>query len=297
MSTDTATWSIWEQLSEPIHGPVPDGRPAWKDNAYLAFWDPSSEVFGAAHVSTSPNAEGRRARFSISIRGKAVEIVEELAPGTFESDSISFGLDDTIRVRSDELTGTLTNTPIFAVADYSRNSVIPPLPDCEPLQHFQRAAAVRGDFVLGGGERVTFEGHGFRDRTWGYRDESSSITEYIAFMVVFPDHSLTAMRFHGTDGSDRTEGYRLDADGNASPVAGIEVTRDASGLLHSARLTAADGDIELTAQPRAGGFWVPMGWVRHGPTMSAYDEFLPVVTGDGRTGFAMVEHGSIRNLF
>jgi hypothetical protein len=276
---------------------VPEGRPAWKDNAYLAFWDPSSEVFGAAHVSTSPNAEGRRARFSISINGRAVEIVEDLAPGTFESDSISFGLDDAIRVRTSELTGTLTNNPIFAVADYSQHSVIPPLPGCEPLQHFQRAAAVRGDFVLANGEQVGFEGHGFRDRTWGYRDESSSITEYIAFMVVFPDHSLTAMRFHGTDGSDRTEGYRLDTAGQAKPVTGIEITRDASGLLHSARLTSSDGDITLAAEPRMGGFWVPMGWVRHGPTMSAYDEFLPVVTQAGQRGFAMVEHGNIRNLF
>jgi len=297
MSTQTTAWSIWEQLSEPIHGTVPDGKPAWKDNAYLAFWDPTSEVFGAAHVSTSPNAEGRRARFSISIQGRAVEIVEDLAPGTFESDSISFGLDDTIRVRSAELTGTLTNTPIFAVADYSRHSVIPPLPGCEPLQHFQRAASVRGDFVLADGERVTFEGHGFRDRTWGYRDESSSISEYIAFMVVFSDHSLTAMRFHGTDGSDRTEGYLLHGEGEPQPITAIEVTRDASGLLHSARLAASSGDIELSARPRAGGFWVPMGWVRHGPTMSAYDEFRPVVTEDGRKGFAMIEHGGIRNLF
>jgi hypothetical protein len=276
---------------------VPEGRPAWKDNAYIAFWDPASEVFGAAHVSTSPNAEGRRARFSISIRGKAVEIVEELAPGTFESDSISFGLDESIRVRSSELTGTLTNTPIFTPADYSQNSIIPPTVPGEPLQHFQRAAEVRGDFVLGDGERVTFEGHGFRDRTWGYRDESTSIVEYIAFMMVFPDHAVTAMRFVGPDGSDRTEGYRLDGTGEPKPVTGIEVTRDASGLLHSARLDTSSGPVELTAEPRAGGFWVPMGWVRRGPTMSAYDEFLPVLTSGGTRGFAMVEHGSVRNLF
>ena len=91
--------------------------------------------------------------------------------------------------------------------------------------------------------------------------------------------------------------YRLDGSDERKPITGIEVTRDASGLLHSARLDTAGGQVELTAEPRAGGFWVPMGWVRRGPTMSAYDEFLPVVTGDGERGFAMVEHGSVRNLF
>jgi hypothetical protein len=152
---------------EPIHWPVPDGRPAWKDDAYLAFWDPANHVFGAAHVSTSPNAEGRRARFSISVNGRAIEIVEDLDPGTFSSGSITFGLDDTIRISTPELSGTLRNTPVFALADYSRHSVIPELIPGEPPRHFQRAARITGDFVLDGDRQVEFGGHGFQDRTWG----------------------------------------------------------------------------------------------------------------------------------
>ena len=57
--------SAWGPLSEPIHtDPLPAGRPAFRDNAFLGFWDAGGDVFGAFHVSTSPNAEGRRARFA-----------------------------------------------------------------------------------------------------------------------------------------------------------------------------------------------------------------------------------------
>jgi hypothetical protein len=297
MTIDRGVDTQWGPLSEPIHGPVPQGRPAWKDNAYLSFWDPPNRVFGTVHVSTSPNAEGRRARFSLSIAGRVIEIVEELQPGTFRSDSITFGLDDTVIVDSPDLSGTLTNLPRFAMADYSTRSIIPPTVAGEPLQHFQRAARVHGRFTLSSGQSVTFNGDGFRDRTWGYRDESTSIVEYIAIMAVFDDRALTAMRFIGTDGSDRTEGYLLD-ENRAIAVNTIKVTRDAAGLLASASFPLqGKPDLGFTSLGRVGGFWVPMGWTRRGPAMSAFDEFTPVRTSTGEDSFAMIEHGILRNLF
>jgi hypothetical protein len=86
--------SVWGPLSEPIHtDPLPEGRPAFRDNAFLGFWDHGGQVFGAVHVSTSPNSEGRRARFSLSVGGRATEIVEPLEPYSFGSPSIAFDLD------------------------------------------------------------------------------------------------------------------------------------------------------------------------------------------------------------
>src|SRR5437016_5702647 len=254
--------STWGPLAEPIHTePLPAGRPPFRDNAYLAFWDRAGEVQGVFHVSTSPNAEGRRARFSLAAGGlRPVEVVEPLEPGAFDSPSIGFDLDQRITVDAPGLRGELRCTPRFALADYSNGSIIPPLVPGEPLQHFQRAAFVEGRFTVGGRE-VVVDGFGMRDRTWGYRDESVSIAEYIAVIALFDDFAVTSMRFLGADGADRTEGYRL-ADA-AEAVAAMGITRDASGLLAAAHLTMADGrPLELRVAGRLGGFWVPMGWER-----------------------------------
>src|SRR2546429_194022 len=96
-----------------------------------------------------------------------------------------------------------------------------------------------------GGRAVTIDGFGIRDRTWGYRDESVSIAEYIAVTAVFDDFALTTMRFVGADGTDRTEGYRLGE--TAEPVVALGVTRDASRPLAAAPLTT-DGGAALGAR-------------------------------------------------
>ena len=95
----SASVAFADPLNQPIHGSVPDGRPPWRDNAYVCFWDPVQEVVGVLHVSTSPNAEGRRARFSLAVGGRSIEIVEEPHDrGAFKSASVEYPLDDTIRV-------------------------------------------------------------------------------------------------------------------------------------------------------------------------------------------------------
>jgi hypothetical protein len=97
--------SSFAPLLTPIHGPVPEGHPPWKDNAFLAFSDVNNDLFGSVHVSTSPNAGGRRARFSISLQGKVIEVIEDLASGTFTSESISFEMGAPITVRTPRLSG------------------------------------------------------------------------------------------------------------------------------------------------------------------------------------------------
>src|SRR5436190_5659619 len=88
MSSVETTQGAWGPLSEPIHGPVPEGAPPYKDNAYLAFWDDKAGVYGVFHFSTSPNAEGRRARVTVQAGGRTAEIIETPDPGTFDTDSI-----------------------------------------------------------------------------------------------------------------------------------------------------------------------------------------------------------------
>jgi hypothetical protein len=285
-----------DPLNEPIHGPVPEGRPPWRDNAYVCFWDPRHDLVGVLHVSTSPNAEGRRARFSLSVGGRAVELIEPLEPGVFRSASTTYDLDDRVVVDSDRVSAELRLEPRFSIADYSVGEVIPPLVAGEPQQHFQQAVGVTGRVEFDGHE-IEVDGEGFRDRTWAYRDESAHIDEYISFMVVFPSYALTALRFHDVEGGNRIDGFQMH-DHRVTRVIGVGVTRSGAGLLAEGEIEVTDGDpLIFRAGERKGGFWVPMGPERRGPTLSAYDEFVELSTPDGERGYGFIEHASLRRLF
>ncbi len=286
----------WGELAHPVRDDHPgQDMPAWKDNAYLCFWDPEHDAHGVIHVSTSPNAEGRRARASFSVRGRTAEVAEELEPGSFASESISFGLDGPIEVRSDRIEASLDHAPRGRWCDYGTTGVVPELVEGEPLQHFQGAAAVTGSVSVDG-ERSEVDGVGLRDRTWGYRDESKMWPEYIGIIADIDGRLLTVMKFRN-DGGSASAGFML-SDGE--PVAVDELsglTRDPAGLFAAASVTLADGEaLDLRMTGRMAGFWVPMGWERQGPTMSAYDELIAIRTGDGRVGHGMVEQGIVRQL-
>jgi hypothetical protein len=286
----------WGPLAEPIHNDAQTATRPWRDNAFLSFWDPERDVFGTLHVSTSPNAEGRRARISVQAGGKVVEVVESLEPGTFSSDSISFDGGASFSVDSPHVSGELTFLPLFALADYTgdRAPVAFSLDEEQPLMHYQRAAGVSGRLTVDG-RLFDVDGKGFRDRTWGFRDESESVNEYFGFMFVFPSFAIDAMRLLG-NGGDATLGYGLDD--RAEIVTSVSMTRDASGLFAASDVVLADGrSFEIRIDERFGGFWCPMGWERKGPTLSAFDEFCSLRTSDGQVGSGLVEQGIVKRLF
>lgn len=269
----------------------------WRDNAYLAFWSADNAVRGVVHVSTSPNWAGRRARVSISVNNVAVEFAEELDPGTFTSASVEYDQSGhRIEVRHDEVTLELRMTPSLSIADYSTTDVIPALVPDHPLQHLQQRATVVGSVVLHGeggpSEVKAFSGAGLRDRTWGYRDEGAAFSEYVAVMVDFGESFVTAMKFKGVDGSIRMNGFELFAD-RAEPIDALSIRRDSAGLFSGARINSGSDEREIERTRFVGGFWVPMGTERTGPTFSAYDEFVTVKSG----GAGVIEQGILRTLF
>jgi hypothetical protein len=290
----TAT-SGWGPLGHPIDPRVAPGGPAWRDNAYLAFWSDDLTTFGCFHASTSPNAAGRRTRLSVSHHGRVVEIVEEPDPGTFDTASLSFDLDTRVRIDNPSLSGEIHCTPLWAPAEYSQRA-IPSLEGGMPLTHHQRAGRFTGDLMVDG-RPVTFTGSGFRDRTWGSRDEAVSIDEYIGVMGVYSDCAITVIRMRSTTGVDHTEGFVLDAFSARAVSSMTEIVRDASGLYASSLLSFADGE-ELTVATtgRAGGFWLPLGAQRSGPVISAYDEYTTSILSDGQTGITMIEQGVLKTL-
>jgi len=287
--------AVWP-LAQPIRTDDPAGPSPWRDNAFLSFWDPIREIFGTLHVSTSPNAGGRRARLSVSVDGLHREVIEPLEPGSFRSESMSFDLESgrgTAAAPGIEL--DVATTPLFTLADFRSKEVIPRM-GTEPLQHFQTTVGVSGHCRIDGHE-TAIDGRGIRDRTWGHRDESVNISEYVWLFATFDDFTVTAMRFHNDSGHNVTDGFVLGAH-ECRPVEGLTLTRDAAGLCAGAALKLADGDsLELRSGGRRAGFWVPMGDERDGPTMSCFDEFAPFTAADGRAGFGLAEHGVVRRLY
>ncbi|MHB8693722.1 MAG: hypothetical protein ACYDHH_20995, partial [Solirubrobacteraceae bacterium] len=287
----------WGPLCEPVHTDIPDVGKPWRDNAFVGFWDVKRQVYGTLHVSTSPNAEGRRARFSLQFGTKTVEVIEALAPGSFSGKSIQFDGGASFTINAPRVSAEITTAPVRALGDWTgeRAPLSFSLEKEQPLMHYQRTAAVTGVITLDG-DTVEIDGDGIRDRTWGFRDESLSMAEYFGFIWIFEDLTVTAFKGLGEDGRTEVLGYFLAED--ARPLRSVSLTRDASGLFAASRLEVADGTaLEVRATGRQAGFWCPMGWERTGPTLSAYNEFCNLRRPDGHEGFGLIEQGILRRLY
>lgn len=297
--TETLT-GTWGPLAQPLHADIPDDPRPWRDNAFLCFWDPAQQLTGVLHVSASPNATGgRRARVSVRLGHISAEVIEELGYATWNSDSISFDPDSGFTVDTPRVAGSLHFTPHHALAVFLGESAPKAfsLDDAHPLHHYQRSARVRGSLTVHG-QTVEVDGFGYRDRTWGFREESASVDEYYGCMWVFPEFSVSAIHLLGQDGRKATIGFICDAE-RTVPVTGMSIVRDAAGLFQATRIDRRDGDpLEVRLVERYGTFWCPMGMEQQtGPTLSAYDEWGSLRTADGADGFGLLEQGITRKLF
>ena len=191
MSTAT---EVDNPIETPIHTEIPHGdqTAAWKDNAYVAFWDPDQNAFGVIHMSTSPNAEGRRARISLHVDGVVTEVIEELPPCSYQSASIAFDLQGRVTVDHPDLTMSLDLSQRLALADFSPagREIIPPMGGA-PVQHYEQTVDVTGPCVVNRRE-LQLSATGIRDRTFGYRDESVGTDEYVWFFLTFPTYPCGA---------------------------------------------------------------------------------------------------------
>ncbi len=273
---DTAT--DWGPIGEPLHpGAAGPDDPIYRENAFLTFAALTGEhetdpVYGEVHVSTSPNSDGgRRARFTLVRRGRVTEVVEPLDAGSFRSDSIDFDPAGPATVKTGRINAELTYTPRFVPGNYTENAVLGTVQE-STLNHYQQGVDVHGRFEIDG-ESFEITSPGFRDRTWGYRDEPKQWIDGYGFCVNADDFDFTCIRNMDPEHHAVTDGFLLSKDGSLS-LTGIEFHWDPN-MLDRAELTFADGSVR-TITNRARQYtpvWFPMGPGRTAPSITTWSEY------------------------
>lgn len=293
MGSDKAGWGA---LAEPIHTDkvLPPNAPPWRENAFFAYFDRDRKVYGTSHFTGSLNAGGRRARTSLVVDGRAVEIVEPMPLGEFGTPGVQVDLGGHIIAKSDELHADLNFVAGRDQIDYSASKALPGLDDAEPLRHYQGSGTWSGTISVGGNS-IDVSGGCLRDRTWGYREEIQHWLEYYACFILFDDFDLTMMKFHVKDGTAPAHGAMVGS--RSGRITDGTVRRNGWGSI--TRLDAALGDggtVEMSVAPCEARIWCPLG-EPDGPTaITVYDEFVEVTTQDGVKGFGVVEQGILRQL-
>jgi hypothetical protein len=190
----------------------------------------------------------------------------------------------------------LEAAPRFVPADYSASGVIPTLEGAaEPLLHYQQGATVAGRLILKEHD-VTINGLGFRDRTWGPRNESVQFVEWLGLEACLPDFDLTVIKFRDAAGAISAHGFLLSDDG-ATTVTEIDVTREAGGRLDGVFLRTEDNRaMRFGVRRSRGSFWLPMGQGGAPPSTVAFDENVDFDLDGFVVGSGLAEQGAVHVL-
>jgi hypothetical protein len=289
---------VWGPLSHPALAAIEAGSPPWKDHIYIAFWDPESQAYGFLHWNGSPNHPTTKVQANIALGGKEFDFIEQLPPQAthFSSPSAEHDLKSAIEYKHARLKGSLTMAPEFAAINYGPGGSIPALADHEPLQHFQSGLTITGELELDGVGH-TIDAHGFRTRTWGYRDDSEQFPEYFYLWATFDDYAISVIKHVHPDGRQKTGGA-LVTDGGAIPISDVHLPKDRAGFAYEVTVDLADGTSRtLDRGERVWGGWCPIGLPkRNGPTFAAFDEVVGFTGPNGEFGYGLSEYGHIRRV-
>lgn len=280
----------WGPIGEPakVDAAGPDD-PVYRDNAFLTFWSLEGDdpTYGEVHVSTSPNSEGRRARFTIYRGGKVTNVFEPLEPGSFTSESIHFDPRGLATVKAEGVSAEIRYAPRFVPGDYTENAVLGSVQQVT-LNHYQQGVEVTGSFDVGG-ESFELTTRGFRDRTWGYRDEPKQWIDGFGFCVTTEDFDFTCIRNMDNHENTVTDGFLLSAEGSLA-LSDIVFHWDPNMLDH-ADLTFADGSERTitNVNRQYTPIWFPMGPGRTAPSITTWSEYC-TFDAWGSTGHGIVGH-------
>jgi hypothetical protein len=289
----------WGPLAEPMHvdKQIAPDDPPWRENSFFAFSDREQRCFIVVHFQGGKTDAGMFARVSVLQDDHLTEVYEPMGPMVFGSEHVSLDLAGRIQAKTDDLELDLTLTPLRVPVDYSPSAALPGLRKSEPLQHFEQAGEFTGTVSTKWGSLV-LSGSVIRDRTWGWRQDIASWTEYYASFFSFDDFDLAVMKFCTPDGDVPAHG-QLVGSRDGEVVASEVIRRDGKGTIVELAVTLADGRT-LTAhlgQPEARIF-CPLNDPKGPAALTAYDDLVPITLVDadgGRAhGFGIMEQGILR---
>jgi hypothetical protein len=298
MTTQEAGLGRWGALATPIHHGVDalddDGTP-WREYVLFCWWDPAAEVYVMTHHMSSPDPDfPGRSRVSAWAGGRSFELVEPTHLGSHQSDHISVDLDGRLHVDHPELRLDVTFDPKYQAIDFHSLRGLPSRKADQPLHHYEQPQRATGTIAVRGTERG-FDGVGLRDRTWGYRSESSLWEEYQYLMADLGDEFLVFWKLKGIGAPQIDLAFRLTDEGQQQ-LEQFAFARNGSGLLNDVATVLPQGEVTIEIADRPVGFWVPQGGRQTGPTFSAYDEFVHLQLSDGRSGAGLATYGILRRL-
>ena len=285
----------WGPLAEPLHvdKQIAPDDPPWRENCFFSLNDREQRCFIIVHFQGGRTDAGMFARVSILQDDHLTEIYEPMDAMTFSSEHVSLDLSGRITAKTDEVELDLTLTPLRVPVDYSPSAALPGLKKSEPLQHFEQAGRFTGSVSTKWGA-LELSGTVIRDRTWGWRQDIASWTEYYASFFSFGDFDLAVMKFCTPDGDVPAHGALVGA--RTGEVVGAEIIRrNETGTIAEFEVSLEDGSaMRLHLSKPEARIFCPLNDPKGPAALTAYDDLVEIRTDDGAIGFGIMEQGILR---
>jgi hypothetical protein len=311
-TSDHVPFRDWGGLANPVHVAAPQDQEGftsqypWKDNAWFVFWDAEQGISAAIHCSTSFNGGQRFARAVLAHAGQVVSCDETPDVGRLSSASID--LDDAllpkgtatgthrVHVCGADLEFELTLTPRWRPMDWTVLHLVPALGAAPELNHWQQGYLATGHVRIGA-RRLDFNGGGFRDRTWGWRQESEQWNELYAVNVGLEKCDISMCKFLLSDGSSRAGGFVQDDQG-MHEVVDSTLLYNKFGLAGRLEIRAEElAPLVLDMGPGEAGWWLSFGKPgSQAPVWTEYQHLGSFDGGEWGRGYGCVPHAILRRL-
>jgi hypothetical protein len=311
-ASDHAPHRDWGGLASAVSSTAPQGHEAfaakypWRDNAWLVFWDSERHISAAIHCSTSFNGGQRFARAVLAHDGRVVSCDE--IPDVGRLSTLSINLDSAllptahatgahrVAVSTPEFEFDLTLTARWRPMDWTVLHVVPSLGEAPELNHWQQGFLATGHVRIGG-QQLEFNGGGFRDRTWGWRQESGQWNELYAVNVGLEKCDISMCKFLLPDGSSKAGGF-IQADDGMHEVLDSTLLYNKFGL--AARIKVeAEGlqPLVLDMGPGEAGWWLSFAKPEsQAPVWTEYQHLGSFDGGEWGRGYGCIPHAILRRL-
>ena len=279
--------------------PVADPSPRWTDEMSFSAWDPGSGHLLLARVTVHPNQRRTSAAVHVwtddALR-RSLTAVGDLGPTDWDvltvDDAVTVrlvasGQTWAVQVDGDGIRAHLEwdgTGPVVRYDDHPDG----PLPATIARGHYDQPARVHGDLVLDG-ERITVDGHGQREHSWGFPQWTRLHQWHWLVGVLDDGRSLAVLDAFHDDATTTVHGY----------VAGPQHT---SFVVETERDVVLDDDgsvgrVDLTLHTDDGGALTLAG-TRWGPSVVRRPHGDgTVVVHDVPMGFEVVGGGEGRGVY